>query len=208
MKQVYLHGLGQTPDAWEKTIQYLGTAEHSTCLDLAKLLQGREATYQNLYVGMSTVCDTFDAPIDLCGLSLGSVLALNYAIDHPERVKRLVLIAPQYKMPKNLLRFQNLMFRFMPKAMFRETGFEKAAFIRLCKTMMRLDFSAFAGAIACPTLVLCGETDKANQKAAMELTALLRQGELQMISGAGHEVNIDAPEKLAEALHVFFNRPW
>ena len=48
-------------------------------------------------------CDKENEEIVLCGLSLGAVLTLNYAIDHPDKVKALVLIAAQYKMPKKLL---------------------------------------------------------------------------------------------------------
>ena len=66
-----------------------------------------------------------DEKIDLCGLSLGGVLSLNYAIEYPHKINSLVLIAPQYKMPVNLLKVQNLLFRFMPKAAFQSTGFEK-----------------------------------------------------------------------------------
>ena len=35
--------------------------------------------------------------LNLCGLSLGAVLALNYAIDFPKKVNSLILIAPQYE---------------------------------------------------------------------------------------------------------------
>lgn len=46
------------------------------------------------------MCDKFDEPIDWCGLSLGGVLALNYAIERPDKVKSLVLIATPYMIPK------------------------------------------------------------------------------------------------------------
>ncbi len=206
MRQIYLHGLGQTSASWEKTITRLKSAEGSVCPDLADMIQGQEATYQNLYAACSKFFDNFDGAIDLCGLSLGGVLALHYAIDHPEKVNSLVLIAAQYKMPKGLLWFQNILFRFMPKAMFQQTGFEKAEFIRLCKTMMELDFSRSIRKITCPTLVIYGEKDSANQKAAAELAGIMENAELQVINGSGHEVNIEAPEALAEVLHNFYDR--
>ena len=39
--------------------------------------------------------DEIEEDICLCGLSLGGVLALNYAIEHPGKIKVLVLIARQ-----------------------------------------------------------------------------------------------------------------
>lgn len=206
MRQIYLHGLGQTPADWEKTIALSGSARCSVCPDLASLLQGQEAAYGNLYRAFSKICDSFDEAADLCGLSLGGILALNYAIDHPRKVHSLVLIAAQYKMPKGLLRFQNILFRFMPRAMFRQTGFGKAEFLRLCGTMAELDFSDSLQKVACPVLVICGGKDAANKTAAEELAGILRNAELQVIPGAGHEVNVEAPEKLAKALRDFYSR--
>ncbi|MCM1263859.1 MAG: alpha/beta hydrolase [Butyrivibrio sp.] len=206
MQQIYLHGLGQTPNSWEKTIMQLESAAHSECPNLAKLIQGQDVTYQNLYKAFSKICDSFDLKINLCGLSLGGVLALNYACEHPEKVNSLVLIATQYKMPKGLLRIQNILFQFMPKNMFQQTGFSKVNFLQLCKTMMELDFSNFIRKITCPTLVICGEKDSANKKAAEELARIMKNAEFQVINDSGHEVNIDAPEKLAETLRVFYKQ--
>lgn len=206
MQQIYLHGLGQTPNSWEKTIMQLNSAMHRVCPDLAELVRGQDVTYQNLYKAFSKMCDGFDVKIDLCGLSLGGVLALNYACVHPEKVHSLVLIATQYKMPKGLLRIQNILFQFMPKAMFQQAGFSKVDFLELCKTMMELDFSNSLQKIICPTLVICGEKDSANKKAAEELARIMKNVEFQVINGSGHEVNIDAPERLAEVLRVFYKQ--
>lgn len=86
MKQIYLHGLGQTPDSWNQVIGQLETAEHSMCPNLAELIQGQEVTYQNLYAAFSAMCDAIEEDISLCGLSLGGVLALNYAIEHSDEI--------------------------------------------------------------------------------------------------------------------------
>ncbi len=206
MQQVYLHGLGQTPGSWEKTIAQLKSAERSVCPDLAGMLQEGHAAYETLYEALSKVCDRAEGNIDLCGLSLGGVLAMQYAIEHPQKVRSLVLIAAQYKMPKGLLRLQNILFQLMPNSMFQQTGLGKKAFIQLCKTMMKLDFSDSIKKIRCPTLVLYGERDSANKKAALELAGILKNAQLQVISGAGHEINVEAPEKLSEALRNFYNQ--
>ena len=206
MKQIYLHGLGQNPDSWSKVIEQLEAAEHSMCPDLSELVQGQDTTYQNLYAAFSAMCDEIEEDICLCGLSLGGVLALNYAIEHPEKIKGLVLIATQYKMPKKLLRVQNAIFRFMPKSMFQQTGFGKSDFLKLCNTMMELDFSDSIYNISCPALVIYGEKDHANKNASIELANMLIDAELQVFNGVGHEINIEAPDKLEETLRVFFGK--
>lgn len=206
MRQIYLHGLGQTSASWEKVIAQGKGAENSVCPDLTELCQGKQATYHNLYEGFSHVCSKVDEPVDLCGLSLGGVLALQYTIEHPERVNSLVLIGTQYKMPKGLLRIQNVLFRFMPRSMFQDVGFGKKEFIQLCKTMMELDFSSSMQEVSCPTLIVCGERDSANQKASTEMASILKNADLQIIRNSGHEVNIEAPERLAQALCAFYER--
>lgn len=206
MKQIYVHGLGQTSDSWTKTIDILQTTDYSLCPNLPDLVHSKEVTYDNLYAAFSDYCNQYDEPIDLCGLSLGGVLALNYAIQYPKKVRSLVLIATQYKMPKKLLKFQNLLFRFMPKSMFQQMGFRKADFLLLCETMMELDFNNSLHKISCPTLLLYGEKDTANKNASIELAELLKNVELKTIIGAGHEVNIESPQELAEILHAFYER--
>ena len=141
MKFLYLHGLGQKPNSWDRVIKETKVSDSSVCLSLAEMLERKAATYGELYAAFSGECDKENDEIVLCGLSLGAVLALNYAIDHPDKVKALVLIAAQYKMPKKLSKFQNMLFRLMPNSMFKQIGFKKADGINLCNTMSELDFS-------------------------------------------------------------------
>ena len=204
MEYIYLHGLGQTASSWQPVLQARSLPGTSRCLDLVELLRGQEASYQNLYAAFSRQCQQTAGKVTLCGLSLGAVLALNYAIDHPEKVKALVLIATQYKMPKALLALQNVMFHFMKESAFQQTGFQKANFVSLCKTTGKQNFSQSVKTLRCPTLLVCGEQDSANQKAARELAALLPHARLMEVPGAGHEVNTQAPEALAEILQQFF----
>lgn len=204
MKQVYVHGLGQTPDSWNAVLQRMETTKESVCPNLARLLLSNEATYPNLYCSFAQFCDSLEGPLVLCGLSLGGVLALHYAAEHPERICALILIAPQYKMPKTLLRLQNIVFRFLPASVFQTTGFTKEQLIQLCSSMQKLDFCGVLDRITCPTLVICGSRDRANQKACVSLSRLLSQASLELIAGAGHELNQDAPETLAALLESFY----
>ena len=205
MKQIFLHGLGQTPASWEKTICKLETAENAVCPSLPELIQGKPATYANLYKAFSSFCEEMGTPVDLCGLSLGGILALNYAEEHPERVNSLVLIGAPYKMPKHILRFQNAVFRFLPSTSFAELGFDKSQFLQLCSSMADLDFTFLLPRISCPVLVLCGQKDLANKSACRKLAQLVQQGRFQSVDGCGHEVNAEAPEALAALLRGFYD---
>lgn len=205
MRQVYIHGLGQTPASWEPLLHLLDPSD-AVCPDLTRMVSAEDATYSTLYHAFTHFCDGLEAPLALCGLSLGAVLALHYAAEHPERIHSLALIAPQYKMPKRLLQVQNLLFRFMPHFLFQETGFAKPQFIQLCSSMMDLDLTTKLSRVSCPTLILCGSRDRANQQACMELARRLSQAERCIVSGAGHEVNREAPEKLAPLLQKFHAR--
>lgn len=206
MDYIYLHGLGQTASSWQPALDNISVPGKSICLDLVELIRGTEATYSNLYAAVCRACDAASGPAVLCGLSLGAVLALNYAVDHPRKVKALVLIAAQYKMPRHLLALQNVVFHLMPESSFQQTGFRKADFISLCKTTAALEFGDSLRELHCPTLLLCGEKDSANKKASKELSAILSGATLQEIPNAGHEVNTQSPEKLAEALQRFYQR--
>ena len=208
MKYLYLHGLGQKPDSWDRVIKETKVSDSSASLSLAEMLEGKAATYGELYTAFSEECDKENDEIvlcGLCGLSLGAVLALNYAIDHPDKVKALVLIAAQYKMPKKLLKFQNMLFRFMPNATFKQFGFKKADVISLCGTMAELDFRDSLCKASCPVLIVCGEKDDANKKASKELVSYLSNSCYRELLKTGHEANIEAPERLAAVLQRFYD---
>ena len=205
MKYLYLHGLGQNPDSWNRTIKETKVSESSVSLSLSEMLEGKSATYKELYSSFSGECDKENEEIVLCGLSLGAVLALNYAIDHPDKVKALVLIAAQYKMPKELLKVQNMLFHLMPNSAFNKMGFKKADVISLCGTMAELDFSDSLHKVSCPVLIVCGEKDNANKKASKELASYLSDSHFHELLKAGHEANIEAPEELAAVLQKFYD---
>ena len=105
-------------------------------LDLIKLLNNREVTYGNLYQAFSDYCHSFSEPLNLCGLSLGGILALNYTIDHPKKVQSLTLIGAQYKMPKTLLKLQGIIFKIFPKSAFKNMAFQKQESIQLMNSLI------------------------------------------------------------------------
>ena len=202
--KIFVHGSGHKATSWEKTISYMTNNEDIVCPNLSSILEGKEASYENLYSSFVKYCNEFDGQIHLCGLSLGGILALNFALDFPQKVKTLVLIGTPYKVPKVAFSFQNIIFRFLPKSIFETMAFDKKNTFALGDTMKNLDFSDRVKNIKCPTLILCGKKDSANMKSADYLSQSIRSAELKIIENTGHVVNAENPKALADILNEYY----
>ena len=202
--KIFVHGSGHKATSWEKTISYMTNNEDIVCPNLSSILEGKEASYENLYSSFVKYCNQFDGQIHLCGLSLGGILALNFALDFPQKVKTLVLIGTPYKVPKVAFSFQNIIFRFLPKSIFETMAFDKKNTFALGDTMKNLDFSDRVKNIKCPTLILCGKKDSANMKSADYLSQSIRSAELKIIENTGHVVNEENPKALADILNEYY----
>ena len=202
--KIFVHGSGHKATSWEKTISYMTNNEDIVCPNLSSILEGKEASYENLYSSFVQYCNEFDGQIHLCGLSLGGILALNFALDFPQKVKTLVLIGTPYKVPKVAFSFQNIIFRFLPKSIFETMAFDKKNTFALGDTMKNLDFSDRVKNIKCPTLILCGKKDSANMKSADYLSQSIRSAELKIIENTGHVVNEENPKALADILNEYY----
>ena len=202
--KIFVHGSGHKATSWEKTISYMTNNEDIVCPNLSSILEGKEASYENLYSSFVKYCNEFDGQIHLCGLSLGGILALNFALDFPQKVKTLVLIGTPYKVPKVAFSFQNIIFRFLPKSIFETMAFDKKNTFALGDTMKNLDFSDRVKNIKCPTLILFGKKDSANMKSADYLSQSIRSAELKIIENTGHVVNEENPKALADILNEYY----
>lgn len=204
MKYIFLHGMGQNASSWDETISFLPNTTEIVCPELSDFFSEGNCYYSKMYTAFCDYCNNFSEPLNLCGLSLGAVLALNYAIDYPQRVKSLILIAPQYDMPKFLLKVQNVLFKFMPESQFKDIGLTKKDFITLTNSMADMDFTSGLEKVSCPVLVLCGEKDNVNKKAAVKVAEKLSKAKFSTIENSGHEVNIDNPNGLAKAMKELY----
>ena len=203
MKYILLHGMGQSASSWDKTVSFLPSDAETVCPELSEFITEGNCRYSKMYAAFCDYCGSFSEPLNLCGLSLGAVLALNYAIDFPQKISSLILIAPQYDMPKFLLKVQNVLFRFMPESKFKDIGLKKHDFITLTNSMADMDFTSGLDKVNCPVLVLCGEKDNVNRKAAARLAEMLPNAKFGIIEKSGHEVNVDNPQGLAKAFTEF-----
>lgn len=205
MKNILIHGLGQNAQSWNQISEYLNkNAITPLCPDLFSLLQNNEKDFSALYHAFCTYCLNQNDKLNLCGLSLGGVLSLEFAKQYPEKVNSLILIGTPYKIPKALFKLQGIIFHLMPKSVFLKMGCDKKSFISLVNSMGELKIHEGLDKINSDSLILCGIKDKANKKGAASLNEHIKNSQLKFIEDASHEVNIENPDKLAEIVLEFW----
>lgn len=205
MVNILVHGLGQTEKSWDKIIEELDKsnikAENPNLFELAK---NYEINYENIYRTFCDYCNSFKEKINLCGLSLGGILSINYAIEYPEKVNSMILIGTTYKIPKKIFKLQNFIFKFMPKSTFENMGIKKNDFINLTNSMADLDIKSKVDNIKCKVLILCGEKDNVNMESAKQLNRNIKASKLEIIKNSGHEVNAENPKELARVISKYW----
>ena len=200
MKTIFLHGLGQTSNDWNEVIKQTLYLD-SECPELFYLSEN-DITYSKILFELEKLYANITEPFNICGVSLGAILALNYTIRNSDKVNSLILIGVQYKVPSFIIDFQNLLFRFIPQKAFENIGISKKDVIKLAHSMRSLDLRRDLNKIKCPVTIICGEKDIINLKAAKKLGKILPQAELYIIPNVGHEVNKYAPETIANILNL------
>lgn len=159
------------------------------------------------------------------GLSLGAIVALEFALQEPHRIRRLILCAGYVRVPAELRAQQEELAsslldapedakadvieglvsgvpeQYRSAAMYDLAGLAPADFGRIIVEINGYDATAAISAASVEALVCCGELDEPNLPLSQELADRLRT-ELQVIPGAGHVANLDAPDAFTELLRT------
>jgi pimeloyl-ACP methyl ester carboxylesterase len=128
---------------------------------------------------------------DLVAQSMGGVVALRLALEHPTKVRRLVLAATS----------GGIDIGGLGGTEWRDDYRNAYPAAEDWITQDRPDHSADVGAIATPTLLLWGDSDPISPVAVGEhLLALLPNARLQVIAGGTHSFAAERPEETAAAI--------
>ena len=205
MENILIHGLGQTNQSWNEVSGYLRkNGIETVCVNLFEITPRDFNDYKAMYHTFANFCNNQKGKLNLCGLSLGGILALDFVKEFPEKVNSIILIGTPYKIPKVLFKFQNLIFKIMPKSTFEKMGCSKKEFITLVNSMNDLDIVKSLEKINCRSLILCGVKDNVNMKSTELLKKNIKNSQFKVISNSGHEVNRDNPKELADEIFVFW----
>jgi 3-oxoadipate enol-lactonase len=168
---------------------------------------------------------------DVAGTSYGGEIGMLFALAHPERVRRLIVIAcvaaaddalrktvgrwidvarhdPQHLYDATV--HDNFSEAFLTPQ-FIELGQERLrsytpewfeAFAQLCETALTLRVDLQQ--IAVPTLVVCGENDALKPVVhSRAIAAAVPNAELVIVPGAGHAVVIEKPDEVCAEIESF-----
>ena len=205
MKNILIHGLGQNSCSWTCVKKILNTKGMDVlCPDLFEITKNFSKEYRVVYKKFSDFCNGQEGKLNLCGLSLGGILALDFVKEYPEKVNSVILIGVPYKVPKLLFQLQCSIFCIMPKSVFVKMGVEKKDFVTLVHSMKDLKISEKIGEIKCKTLVLCGAKDNINMKSAKLFKKNIKNSRLEFVESSSHEVNKDNLEALAVLIYKFW----
>lgn len=203
---VLLHGIGQTPQTWQDLVTVMPPGFRV----LAPWLRGTRPARDERFSVEGAADDVLGLlnehgvdEMSLVGISLGAVVALDAAVRAPDTVSHLVLAAGQVNPPRSVMRAQKLVFRLMPARRLAAMGVEKKRFLQALDEAARVDYRSRLGSVTARTLVVVGADDRANLPAAKALAEGIPGARLEVVPGAGHQVNIDAPAEFNRLVWEF-----
>lgn len=203
---VFLHGLGQTPQSWQNQVSAMpaGMTAEAPWLRGTKPGDDADFTVRGAADDVLALLNRHGVEqFALCGLSLGAVVALDIATRAPETVSHLVLAAGMVKPPAMLFGMQHAMMRLLPQSKFVRTGIAKAEALRVMSEVKRADYRADLHRVTAKTLVLIGDQDPANRAGADQLATGIAGARLEVLRGAGHELNVADPSRFNVLLYRF-----
>lgn len=209
MKNILIHGLGQNETSWYMVSANLKKRNIDVEQpNLYLMIKDIKMDYDTLFQEFANYCNSYHEKLNLCGLSLGGILSLDYAKKFPDKVNSIILIGTPYKIPKLLFKLQGVIFYLMPEKAFKKMGYMKKDFMSLVKSMSNLDISGDLDKLQCRVLITCGVRDNPNMAYARQLNKKIKGSSLMSISNSGHEVNIENPDKLSTIIYDFWLNPY
>jgi len=225
---VFIHGNWTTSSSWLPVLDRMP----EDWLGIAYDVRGRGRTEgpDNNYTMPELAADLHyfvDAlglgKFHLVGHSLGSAIAMQFALDYPERIESVVVVAPAWvdgmpeilnqpdgqraiKADKNLYgqALRMMMPTIKDEQLYRrlvDEGHEQRleATLRNIPALINWKPGERLGEIPVPVLVIVGEMDQLTGASSGRAAEVLK-GALVVLPGVGHSPNIEVPDKFVELL--------
>ncbi|MDG1846214.1 MAG: alpha/beta hydrolase [Acidimicrobiales bacterium] len=203
---IYTHGWADDRTAWDGVINSL--ENHARNISWSLRGHGKSDapppgnyTRDHTLDDLARIVDISDDPVVLIGHSLGGYLSLAYALQHPDRVRALVLIAAGPGFRKEETREQwNTSVQASAKKMDIPAGSEEAALHVDSWVIDSLED------ITVPVLVIVGENDKRFAASMAVFEKYLDVKASVIVPGAGHSVHKKHFRPVATAIQDFLSK--
>ena len=217
---------------WDNEAEWLAYTHTVVRYDLRA--HGQSATAVEPFSHLEDLIEVMDelkiAKATLIGLSAGSSIAVDAALEHPDRVERLVLAGPGFSgyMPKTRPAFatdlmaalkagdyakagevllKTSVFAAPPEAqpLVRRMVLENDRLWKVNPSLMKPGRPAAdrLESIKAPALVLVGEQDELQQEPAQILARRIPDSRLVVIVTGGHLLNLTSPRSFQSAIEEF-----
>lgn len=104
MINILVHGLGQDEKSWNEVKKQLNNnGINVETPNLFSIVKNYQVNYENIYRTFADYCNSFNGKINLVGLSLGGVLAIDYIIEFPEKINSITLIGNTIRNTKDYI---------------------------------------------------------------------------------------------------------
>lgn len=198
---VLLQGLGQSAATWSGVIGALPDDVRAIALPVPLSV---DFTLPHAAREVVRELDRLELDhVNLCGLSLGAMVALQISLDAPDRVARLILSGGQVRPNPAMMTVQTAVMRILPSRAVAPPGVSKSTVLATLRAVGQADFRPRLSGVAAPTLVMCGSRDRANLAPARQLASGIPRATLDVIPGVGHEWNRTHPDQFAARVASF-----
>lgn len=167
--------------------------------------------------------------LDICGHSLGGMVAQYFSYRYPERVKHLVLAETAFGTRNNtyekiMTGLSQFLLRLMTKRqivglsarsygnLFKATRtylsnemsqYSKKQILRIMSAAMNYRGRSYLSKIRVPTLILVGEDNKTTHRQAQQMNEEISYSRLAFVPQANHLLNLDNPNAFNRQLKAF-----
>jgi len=231
---LFLHGWQGAGAIWALVIDELAERHRTLAVDIRGFAGSNEApgpyTVDGFANDLSDLLATLDLdPLVVVGHSMGAAIAQRFAIDRPEAVEGLVLVAPVAARGPEFSPRLEAMFRatagntantnaWLAKLTHREPLPHVTALLRAAAATVseraalesfgswsRLSFEDEARTIETPTLVIAPAEDRPMTPdwVRARVADVIAGSRLEIIPSAGHYVPLEAPKAIANSIEAF-----
>ncbi len=218
---VLVHGLADDHRAWRRTLPDLVLRHRVLLYDLRghgqSTLGKPDGSLRQLGEDLVGLLDALEIQrARIAGFSLGGTIAMRVAIDHPDRVDKLVLVATSsrvgrtaagwYRERLSMVKNEDSWLR---ETLGRQSTADARGYGNACAAMAALfeaPLDPELGHIPAPTLIVASDLDQhCPPRAAEIIHAGIPGSRIELIKGAGHAVPVERPGELAAAMNRFLS---